>query len=221
MVAVDQRGHGFADKVLGGYDLDSLSADVAAFMDAVDLRSAVVVGSSSGGYVAQQLAVRAPDRVEGLVLVGSPRSLRDQHPFTAELTSLTDPVDPDWVREFLAMFPLFHEVPDWYVDDRVRDAALMPADVWRESVAGLTTSPAPTEFATISVPTLIIWGDHDGLLTREDQQMLARRIRGSTLVVYEGVGHLVLWEQPGRVADDMAAFIRTLDAKGHPGSLHQ
>ena len=221
VVALDQRGHGFADKATDGYDLDSLAADIEAFMDAVDLRSAVLVGSSSGGYVAQQLVVRAPDRVEGLVLVGSPRSLRGQQPFAAELASLIDPVDPEWVREFLGVFPLFHEVPDWYLDARVRDAALMPADVWRESIAGLTASPAPTDIGTISVPTLIIWGDHDGLLTLGDQKVLAERIPGSTLLVYEGVGHLVLWEQPAHVAADITAFIRTLDVNGHTGSLHQ
>ncbi|MCZ3389882.1 MAG: alpha/beta hydrolase [Actinomycetia bacterium] len=221
LVAVDQRGHGLADKPTDGYDLDSLAADVEAFMDAVELRSVVLVGSSSGGYVAQQLVLRAPDRVEGLVLVGSPRSLRGQHPLAAELQRLTDPVDPGWVREFLALFPLCHEVPQWYLDDRVRDATLMPADVWRASFAGLTTSPAPTDIGRITVPTLIIWGDRDGLLTRQDQDALALRIGGSTLVVYEGVGHLVLWEQPGRVAADISAFIRALAANGHPGSLHR
>lgn len=221
VVAFDQRGHGRADKPTHGYDLDSLAADVEGFMDAVDLRSAVLVGSSSGGYVAQQLAVRAPDRVEGLVLVGSPRSLQGQLLFAVELANLTDPVEPDWVREFLTVFPLLNEVPDWYLDDRVRDAALMPAEVWRRSLSGLTSSPAPTDSGTISVPTLIIWGDHDGLLTRESQNALAQRIGGSTLVVYERVGHLVVWEQPTRVAADINAFMRTLDANDHPGSLHQ
>ena len=50
-LAVDQRGHGDSDKPSHGYDLASLGADVVAFLDAVDLASAVLVGSSSGGYV--------------------------------------------------------------------------------------------------------------------------------------------------------------------------
>ena len=74
------------------------------------------------------------------------------------------------------------------------------------------TAPAapPTETATITAPTLIIWGDRDGLLTREDQEALSAAIPGSRLVVYEDTGHLVLWEQPERVATDLTAFVVSL-----------
>ncbi len=75
MLSLDQRGHGDAEKPVGGYDLGSFAADVEAFMDTAGLAAAVLVGSSSGGYVAQQVALDAPSRVSGLVLVGSPRSL--------------------------------------------------------------------------------------------------------------------------------------------------
>jgi rifampin ADP-ribosylating transferase len=101
--------------------------DVVAFMDAVGISSAVLLGSSSGGYIAQQVAVTSPDRVAGLVLVGSPRSLRGRPPFADEVDQLTDPVDAQWVREFLTWFPRFHQVPQWYLDDRVQDGAAMPA----------------------------------------------------------------------------------------------
>jgi pimeloyl-ACP methyl ester carboxylesterase len=79
--------------------------------------------------------------------------------------------------------------------------------VWRSSLTGLTTSPAPTDEGTISAPTLILWGDRDPLLAREEQEALAARIPASTLRVYEGVGHLVLWEQPDRVAVDVTRFV--------------
>jgi pimeloyl-ACP methyl ester carboxylesterase len=77
--AMDQRGHGDADKPADGYALVNFADDIEAFMDAVGLRSAVLLGSSSGGYVAQQVAVQAPHRVDGLVLVGAPRSLHVYH----------------------------------------------------------------------------------------------------------------------------------------------
>jgi rifampin ADP-ribosylating transferase len=92
-VAFDQRGHGAADKPASGYALVDLADDVTAFMDAVGLTSAVLVGSSSGGYVAQQVAVPSPHRVRGLVLVGSPRSLHGRPAFADEVDRLTDPID--------------------------------------------------------------------------------------------------------------------------------
>ena len=105
VIAVDQRGHGDADKPTAGYGLDSLGADIEAFMDAVGLPSAVLAGSSSGAYVAQQVAVHSPDRVAGLVLIGSPPSLRGRPEFADEVERLADPVDPVWVRGFLKCFP--------------------------------------------------------------------------------------------------------------------
>src|SRR3954451_3213218 len=57
LVAVDLRGHGDADKPPTGYDLTGLAADVVAVLDALELPRAVLVGASSGGYVAQQVAV--------------------------------------------------------------------------------------------------------------------------------------------------------------------
>ena len=74
-------------------------------MDTAGLAAAVLVGSSSSGYVAQQVALDAPSRVSGLVLVGSPRSLHARPPIADEVERLSDPVDPAWVRESLTWFP--------------------------------------------------------------------------------------------------------------------
>jgi len=61
-MALDQSGHGGADKPAAGYSLVDRAADVEAFMDAVGISCAVLVGSSSGGYVAQQVAITSPHR---------------------------------------------------------------------------------------------------------------------------------------------------------------
>lgn len=143
VLSLDQRGHGGAEKPVGGYELASFAADVVAFMDAAGLDAAVLVGSSSGGYVAQRVALDSPGRVSGLVLVGSPRSLRARPPFADDVERLTDPVDPVWVRESLTWFPRFHDVPDWYVEDRVRDGLRLPAHVWRDTLTGLPPRRVP------------------------------------------------------------------------------
>jgi pimeloyl-ACP methyl ester carboxylesterase len=209
-VAMDLRGHGEADKPPAGYALSQFADDVVAFMDALGLASAVLLGSSSGGYVAQQVAISHPHRVSGLMLVGSPGNLQGRPPFADEVDELSDPVDAAWVRESLTWFPRFHWVPEWYVDDRVRDGVLLPAHVWRETFYGLCNAEPPTAAATIAAATLIVWGDRDQLLSREEQEQLAAAITDSRLVVYEGTGHLVLWEQPERVARDLTSFVDLL-----------
>ncbi len=212
-IAMDQRGHGDADKPTAGYSLENFAADIEAFLDAVGVSRAVLLGSSSGGYVAQQVAVTRPHRVAGLFLVGSPRSLQERPSFADEVDQLTDPLDPAWVRESLTWFPRFHEVPQWYIDDRVRDGLRMPARVWRAALNGLLTARPPTETGTITAPTLIVWGDRDELLPRQHQQALAAAIPGSRLVIYQETGHLVLWEEPERLASDLATFVDGLNQR--------
>lgn len=212
-IALDQRGYGDAGKPRSGYSLADAAADVVAFLDGIGESSAVLVGSSSGGYVAQQIAVTRPHRVSGLVLVGAPRTLHGRPPFADEVERLTDPVRADWVRSSLAWFPFHQPVPGWYVDDRVHDGTRVPAHVWKAGLAGLATATPPTDQGVVGVPTLVLRGDHDELLTG-DHQDLAAVIPQARIVVYEETGHLVLWERPDRVAADLVDFLRIVIGPG-------
>ena len=148
--------------------------------------------------------------MRGLVLVGAPRSLRGRPAFADEVDRLTDPIGRDWVHDSLAWFPRFHDVPDWYIEARVDDGVRIPARVWRQTLAGLTEATPPTETGTIQTPTLIIQGDGDDLLPRADGDAFTAAIPGSRRVVYPNTGHLVLWEQPARLASDLTAFVAHL-----------
>ncbi|MCQ1987062.1 alpha/beta fold hydrolase [Arthrobacter sp. zg-Y844] len=208
--APDLRGQGDADKPQDGYSLAEQAQDAAAVLDALDVASASVLGSSSGGYVAQQLAVAHPDRVAALVLVGAPLTLQGRPPFADDVDGLTDPVAEDWVHGFLTSFPLIQEVPLWFIEDRVSDGVKMPSHAWKSSLRGLYTAAPPTETGPIDVPTLILWGGQDGLLPRADQDTLAARIEGAELKIYPDAAHLVLWECPEQVAADTTAFLGSL-----------
>ena len=73
----DQRGHGDSDRPVGGYALQQFAADVVAFMDAMNVKQATIVGHSMGSFVAQHVAVHAPERVNRLVLIGSATKIRN------------------------------------------------------------------------------------------------------------------------------------------------
>lgn len=214
VLAPDQRGHREATKPSTGYKFEDYVADVDAFLDAAGLADAVIVGSSSGGYVAQGFAVAHPERTLGLVLIGAPRTLRTQPPFAREVERLRDPIDRDWVRAFFSWFPFERNPPRAYLEDRVEDGARMPARVWREALAGLTGAVAPTEVGVIRAPTLIIWGGRDDVLPPDTGVRLAEAIPGSDLRTYPDAGHLVLWEWPERIADDIAEFVAFLPGEG-------
>ncbi|MDQ3691571.1 MAG: alpha/beta hydrolase, partial [Chloroflexota bacterium] len=188
--AMDQRGHGDADKPASDYTLADFAEDLGAFQDALGLGPCILVGSSSGGYVAQRFAIDEPSRTLGLVLVAAPRSLRGRAPFADDVERLTDPVDQGWVRSSLEWFPLEHAVPSQFLADRIDDGVRMPARVWKQALAGLSDAQVPTETGAITAPTLIISGGRDDVLPRGDAVRLKAVIPGSRLVTYESTGHL-------------------------------
>ena len=167
--AIDQRGHGDADKPAIGYAMADFVADLVAFQDRLDLGPCILAGSSSGGYVAQRFAVDEPSRTLGLVLVGAPRSLHGRAPFADAVDNLTDPIDRDWVRASLDWFTFHQPVPTEYLEDRIDDGVRMPAHVWKLALAGFSEAAVPTESGTIEAPTLIIWGDRDELLPHGEE----------------------------------------------------
>lgn len=207
IAAPDLRGQGNADKPRHGYSLREQAEDAAAILDALELESASILGSSSGGYVAQQLAVDYPGKVDALVLAGSPLTLQGRPPFADEVEALSDPMDEDWVRRLLTWFPLARDVPEQFFEDRVRDGLMMPAHVWKAALTGLYEATPPTDAGRITAPTLILYGGRDNLLPSAGQEELAARIPGAELTVYPDVGHLVLWESPDLVAEDTRAFL--------------
>jgi non-heme chloroperoxidase len=182
--APDQRGHGDSDKPECCYTADDYAADVDAFMDAVRVEKATLVGDSSGGLIAQRVALDYPHRVSRLVLIGSPTTLVNNEALMElgeEMLVLEDPIPPGFVREFVES-TIYHPVPEELtVDDTAR-------------------------LGEIQAPTLILWGERDALLPREEQERRAAAIPDATLRVYPDTGHAVAGERPEWVARDLEAF---------------
>lgn len=211
--AFDQRGHGDATKPADGYGLRDFADDIGAFMDAVGLQAAVLVGASSGGYVAQRFAVDAAGRTLGLALLGSPRSLRGRRPAFADVVgTLEDPIDAAFVRE-LNDGMLGGELPEAIIATLCEESLKVPARVCRDAFEGLLAAEPPLDTGPISAPTLIVWGARDSLLPRADQEAMAAQIPGARFVIYDGVGHLPVIEAPERVAADLAALLATIAAR--------
>lgn len=216
-IALSQRGHGDAARPATGYHPRDFATDLEGFVDALSLGPVVVVGASSGGLVVRRFAIEHPEQTRGLVLLGSPALLKDKplanDIWASTLANLTDPIDPQFVREFGGGL-LFEGVPAALVEALVEESLKVPAHVWRQTFRGLLDDDSLEEIHRIAAPTLILWGDRDGLLPRGDQEMLVAAIRQARLVVYEGAGHLFYLTEPQRVARDIVAFVEGGSLRG-------
>ena len=209
VIAPDQRGHGDSDKPEGGYAMRDMAADVLALMDALHLERATVVGHSMGSFVAQQVAVAAPRRVERLVLVGSAPAFRRMSgvdEFAATVYALEDPVPEQFAREF-QVSTIHHPIPAEFLDTAVATSLRLPARVWHGIMTGmLATRPAP-ELAGLGIPTLILSGDRDAVFTMPAQQALIAQLPEARSSIYAETGHAPHWERPERFAGELVRFL--------------
>jgi non-heme chloroperoxidase len=212
-LALTQRGHGDADRPTTGYRTRDFAADVAAFMDALSLETAVILGHSLGSTNALRFAIDFPHRMRGLILVGAFAGYR-RNPAIGEfwnssVATLADPIDAGFVREFQESTLARPPVPGM-VDKAVQESLKVPAHVWRAALAGCLEDDFVDGIAGIAAPTLVLWGDRDALIPRADQEIFQARIARCRLVVYPGGGHAPHWEDPVRIAADVSAFVATL-----------
>jgi non-heme chloroperoxidase len=216
-VAVSQRGHGDSDKPATAYRVEDFAGDVPLLLDALGIARAVLVGHSGSCLVARRVAIEHPDRVAGLVLEASPLVLLGDPGLTGFVESvvagLEDPIDPVFARTLVADTSS-SALPAELVDELVTEVLKVPPDVWREMFAGLLRYDDLEALPRIESPTLLLWGDGDALVPRDAQEELLRRLPNATLVILPGAGHTPRWEDPSRVAAEVAGFAERLPAAG-------
>ncbi|HEY0649836.1 alpha/beta hydrolase [Phenylobacterium sp.] len=210
-IAITQRGHGDSSKPAGPYTTDAFVADVAAVMDRLSVRRAVVFGHSMGSVVAQRFALKHPDRVAGLVLEGAFPGLKGNPAVAAfyegEIRTLGDPIDPTFAREF-QVSTIVRPVPEAFIDLVSSESQKLPARAWKQILQDMMQIDTTADLARLKVPALLLWGDRDTFVLRSDQDRLAAAIADSTLEVFEGTGHDPHWEEPSRVANLVADFVQ-------------
>jgi non-heme chloroperoxidase len=209
--AVTLRGHGGSSRPTSGYRYADMSEDVRAFMDALNLPAAVVVGHSMGSMVAQRFAIDHPRRVSGLVLMGSFATLHGhkgvEEFWTSTVSKLTDPIEPAFARDFQES-TLARQIPPHWLDTFAYESLTVPAEIWKALFKGFVETPSFShELAAVTAPTLIAWGDRDAYASRADQEALRRALPHARLLVYAGGGHAFHWEDPARFAADLVSFI--------------
>jgi 3-oxoadipate enol-lactonase len=208
LITYDHRGVGHSARVDEGFSIVELADDAAGLLDALELERAHVLGISMGGMVAQELALRHPQRVRTLTLgctyCGGPegrlagdevatglgqallsgdreRALRAGYRFNLSQAFTADPANYEPFRTMATTLP----VP-------------VPVIVLQtQAIQGHDTS---ARLPRLEVPTLVIHGTEDRMLPFANGELIARLVPGARLERLEGVGHMFWWEQPERSA---------------------
>ena len=213
-IAVDQRGFGDSAKPPGGYTIPEFAADDAALLDALGIERAVVMGHSYGGMVAQQFAVAYPQRVLALVPVGTWAHVPPAFGLGEDVGSRielwrTKGNVPDAFTERIDRYMLARNINP---EEKARFLAVaMTAGTTAliDTLLDIYTKPCLTleQLAAIRVPTLVIAGAEDTIITIAAPRRLVDAISGSEFVVIPDSDHTPLWEQPRAFAEALFGFL--------------
>lgn len=181
------------------YTLDDMADDTAGLMDVLGWESAHVVGASMGGMIAQALAIRHPARVRTLTSIMSTPGPRVGAPTEAAMAALTAP--PGRTRDEVIARSLETQrvigSPGYPMDaERVTrlaaeafDRSHDPAGVTRQFMAIRSSGDRTEGLRGLSVPTLVIHGEDDPLVTLEGGIATADAVPGAKLLTFPGMGH--------------------------------
>ena len=196
----ERRGVGRTSDVEGGWSYRDMAADTAAFMDALNIRKASVVGFSDGGNIALILAFTRPDLVDKLVVSGA--NLNPEG-----LGGLKDELKRMSTEEFLASAP--PQVQPWLEVHR-----RVSPDGGRDLLKSFTKMKRMwldfeikvSNLGLISAPTLVMCGDHDMIPVSHTVEIWTA-VHGAQLCVAPNASHFWLQEKPRLANEFILGFL--------------
>jgi 3-oxoadipate enol-lactonase len=207
----DVRGAGMTEKVRGRLDIDVLTADIAALLDALGIAGPVAIaGNAVGGAIAIRFAARRPERARALIVPSPACGVTPER--KAGLLEYADRMEREGLRAVVDS-AIAAGYPEVLRTDAVRFA--------RFRARWLGTDPASfaaiyrmlvhldmeADFARVACPTLVIAGTHDTLRPRTTVEPVARAIKGSRLIELP-TGHYSAAQTPEAIADAFDGFLR-------------
>jgi len=199
LLRVDQRGHGNSGAPPGPYTREDLAADVTGILDARNLESAILVGHSMGGIVSMATALLYPERVAGLVLLGTASHCNERTARWYERIAAAGEAD--------GLAGLARAIYGRDSKKQIRGDAQGIAHVTR-TLKSLHADPLTPKLATISCPVLLVVGENDPMGPRASELIAAALPSAvGTLEVIPNAGHWIHVEAADQVLSTLDSWL--------------
>ncbi len=220
VIAFDNRGVGGTDKPTGPYSAGLLAADTAGLLDALGIGSAVVMGHSMGGFIAQELVLSYPRKVSKLVLSSTNFGGPHHVPVTPEAMQVLSDMTSDPLTRFtnglvISTAPGFAEqhpelIQEW-LDWRISNPSDLAGYQAQMAIGlGLISEAASFEnkLPNIKAPTLILFGAYDKVVPPANADLLAAKLPDSKVVILPNAGHFFPMEVPKAASQAIIDFAK-------------
>ncbi|MHA2035814.1 MAG: alpha/beta fold hydrolase [Promethearchaeota archaeon] len=197
------------------YSLEDMADDTVGLLDALSIEKAHICGASMGGMIAQNVAIKYPDRLLSLTSIMSTTGNPELPQMSQEAAQvLFNPVPPErdaYIENLVNVgkyiygsgFP-FNKEKQRDFATRVYDRCFYPQGVERQTLAIMADGNRKDRLSVIKVPTLVIHGRDDPLFPVEGGIDTAEAIQGSELVIIDGMGHSLPPETWNQISDAIA-----------------
>jgi non-heme chloroperoxidase len=224
VVAHDRRGHGRSSQPFSGNDMDGYADDLAAVIEALDLKDAVLVGhSTGGGEVVRYIARHGKERVAKAVLIAAVPPIMLKTPANPEGLAMEvfDNLRSGLTKD-RSQFYKDLAIPFYGANrpgTKVSQGTLDQFWLWSmqaglknayESIKAFSETDFTEDLKKIDVPTLVMHGDDDQIVPVKDSAVKsARLIRGAKEIYYPGAPHGLTATHQDQVNADLLAFLRS------------
>jgi pimeloyl-ACP methyl ester carboxylesterase len=216
VIVFDNRGVGRSDDPEVDITIKTMAEDLAGLLDALIIPRAHVLGISMGGMIAQEFVLHWPERVEKLVLCatncgGSEQKLAANDIYQI-LWSFGQRVhDRALVQESIPLLfseDFIAENSQW-IESKIDDVLKIPttAGSFSRQLGAIMKFRSFERLPTINAPTLVMHGKKDILVPPENGQILADRIPGTKLAVFENSAHILFSQEPQAVTTAIIDFL--------------
>jgi len=195
----------------------ALSAALCQFMDDLGIKRAHIAGQSIGGMVAQDFALRFPERAASLILIGTTPAFggRDESFKQAFLEARLGPLDAGATMAELAASSAADIVGPiagpHVIESVARSMASVPEATYRDILACLVTFNRRDDQQDIGQPCCLIAGSHDRNAPARTMEKMAARLPDAEYHCIEGAGHMINLEAPERCNGIIRAFLTAHD----------
>jgi 3-oxoadipate enol-lactonase len=217
LILYDHRGIGDSDPSPDIYSIADLADDAASVLDAIGIEQAHVLGLSMGGMVAQELALRHPEKVRTLTLAGTtPGGSRSEQTPQATVerfgSAITSGSEEEVLRaawDLNVSAPFAADLARWEAFRMMSGETRVPRKVVLDQLQAITGHDTLDRLEQVSAPTLVLHGTDDQMLPAANARLIAARIPGADLHLFEDAGHVFMWEHPEESARLVASHARS------------
>jgi len=215
VISFDNRGTGRSDKPDAGYEFATMARDVIGLLDELRLPHAHLLGFSMGGAIAQEVAIRHPDRLGRLILFGTfcggiwaePASYAVfKRLMVTEGLSPEDAARQAWPVTYS---PKYLAANLAAVEHQMRRELEHPTPMFvaQRQMESLRKFDSYWDLPRIGSATLVATGSDDVLVKPRNSKILASRIPNARLELLADLGHRAIWEAPEEIADFVGDFL--------------